>query len=147
MSVLTWPRSTWPCSTRSSRRPGGGDQDVDAAIQRRDLAVLLDAAVENRLPDRRVLAVFGETLVNLNRQLARRGEHERANLPPATVDAARLATEPVQNRQCKCGRLAGSGLSTAENISPFQDRGNRGGLNLGGGLVPACLYRTQQRFG
>ena len=54
--------------------------------------------------------------MNLNGQFPRRGENERADLASATVDLARLISQPVQDGQSECGRLAGSGLSTAENV-------------------------------
>ena len=57
------------------------------------------------------------------------------------------AAKPLQGRQGKGGRLAGSGLGTAQHVAAFQDGRNRGGLDLGGGGIAFPAHGAEQRLG
>ncbi len=50
---------------------GRGDEDVDAAVQRLNLAVLADAAEDDGVREAQVLAVMVEALADLRGELAR----------------------------------------------------------------------------
>ncbi len=56
-----------------------GDDDVDAVAERVPLLALADAAVDGRDAEAGVLAVLGGRLGDLDRQLARRRDDERAD--------------------------------------------------------------------
>ena len=116
-------------------------------VQGADLRRLAHAAVNRGLPHGGIAAVGLETLADLQCQFARRREHQRADLPSAPVDAALDPAESLQGGQSERGRLAGSGLRTAQHVASFEDRRNGGGLNLGGGGVALRANGAQERLG
>ena len=63
------------------------DQDLDAAPQRRDLRIHRHAAEDLRAPQRDVLAVVADALLDLRRELARRREDQRAHRMAGRRDA------------------------------------------------------------
>ena len=68
-----------------------GDENIDAVLERPRLRILAHAAVNDRLPQRGVLAVGAETFADLAGQLAGRREDERA-------DAASVAFRRIARR-------------------------------------------------
>ena len=80
------PRAMW-----SSARPGRGDDDVDAAVQRPQLPADRLPAVDRQHPGAQVLAVAVERLGDLHGQLAGGHQHQRH----------RVAARPVR-RACRC---------------------------------------------
>ena len=95
-----------------------GDQDIHAVVQGADLGRLAHAAIDRGLPHGRIAAIGLETLADLQRQLARRGEHQRADLASAPIHAALGPAEPLQGGQSERGRLAGSGLRQPSTSRP-----------------------------
>ena len=66
-------------------------------------------------------AIGGEAVADLGRQLARRGEHQRAaRLRPGAPDVGRQA---VQDRQRERRRLAGTGLGAAQEVAAGKKMG------------------------
>ena len=72
---------------------GRGDEDVDAATERLLLRAIADAAEDRRAREPRVTSELLPVLVDLRRQLARRGEDEGAR------GSARASEEALQDRQ------------------------------------------------
>ena len=68
-----------------------GDEDVDAVLQRLLLRVLADAAEDHRRAQRQVRAVGREALADLRGELARRREHEAADVAVAACRGAMCA--------------------------------------------------------
>ena len=104
-----------------------GDQDVDAARHDPLLAAHVDAAEDDGGGQPQVAAVGLEALLDLARQLARRGQDQ----DPAAVRRGRPAVggEAVQDRQRERRGLAGAGLGDAQEVAAFQDVGDRLGLD------------------
>jgi hypothetical protein len=102
----------------------GGDDHVNAAPERVFLGPHPDAADHRRPGDRGVDRQVGEVLEDLERQLARRRQHQRAGGPARTID------ELVHDRQQERGRLAAPGHRRREDVAPLEGRGN--GLRLDG---------------
>ena len=96
---------------------GSGDEDIDAAAHGGDLGVLADAAVDHGLAEADVLAVGGEALGDLHRELAGRGEDEGAGA--LRFRRARVLVESVEDRQREAGSLAGAGLGATEEVAAF----------------------------
>ncbi|MNC86857.1 hypothetical protein D3C83_25430 [compost metagenome] len=61
---------------------GGGDENIDAAPQRLDLRIDADAAIDERRPQWKVLAVDAHALLDLRREFAGRREDQRPNRMP-----------------------------------------------------------------
>ncbi len=71
-----------------------------------------------------------ERLRDLQRELARRREHERARpRPAATGERGIHAGEAFEHRNRECGGLAGAGLRASDHVAAFEDRPDRLGLN------------------
>src|SRR5690606_16362149 len=101
---------------------GARDDDVGAASQRDDLGLEAHTAVHGRAPQAGVPTEFGELVVDLLGELARRGDHEGADLPLAL---ALPAPEALEDGQHEGRRLAGAGLSQAQYVPAGQGRGYR----------------------
>ena len=67
--ISTLDRSSRPWPARSSRRPGGGGENVHPPLELVHLGGLAHPAEDHRLGEGQVLAVGVEVLVNLNGQL------------------------------------------------------------------------------
>ncbi len=96
---------------------GAGDDDVDAVLEGRDLAVLVDAA-----EDRGGLQSVGrgerlEGRVDLRRELAGRGEHETEDAAGAARSAGQRTAEARGHRDREGERLARAGLAAAEHVA------------------------------
>jgi hypothetical protein len=106
---------------------GRGDDDVDPAAQRIDLRLHADAAVDARRFHLGVLAVGAHALLDLERELARRGDDQHADL---LRDRGALRKE-LQDGQHKARGFPGAGLRGAEQVAACEDY--RDGLRLDGG--------------
>src|SRR4051794_2930526 len=96
---------------------GGRDEDVRAGR----LALLLgdaDAAVGDRHLERAGVRQRAQLLDDLDRELARRGEHEGRRTGRG------VGLEQVHHRDAEGQRLAGSGRRLGEHVAPVQDVGD-----------------------
>jgi len=103
--------------------PRGADDDLGAARQLAQLHHHALPAVDRQhveVPE--VVGVLGEGLGDLDRQFARRGEHEHLRSRVGEIDAR-------QHRQRERGSLAGTGLGLAEDVAACEQLRNAGGLN------------------
>src|SRR5690606_20009652 len=100
------------------------------------------------------LAVGGEALGDLQRELTRGGEDEAAGPlgrsgPPLRL---RLRTgrgglmEAVEDRQGERGGLTRAGLGAAEHVPPLKGVGDGAGLNGGGGVIAFSGDGTEDRL-
>ena len=104
-------------------RPGGSDDDVHAAPQRRELhPVALTAVDGQHVHALHVCGVLLERLAHLQRELARRGEHERLRGLLRHVEA-------VEDRQRERRGLARAGLRESHDVAAGEQRGDRRGLD------------------
>ncbi|CAB4567660.1 unannotated protein [freshwater metagenome] len=109
---------------------GRRDDDVHAFFQGGDLTVLRDATKDDR-----GLQLVGrsqrlESRVNLRRELASRRKNQSDGMPRATTTARQGCSQSCRHRDAERKRLARTGLSTTENVSPGQ--GVRKGVDLNG---------------
>ena len=117
----------------------GADDDLGAA---RELAQLhhhaLAAVDRQHVEVLQVVGVLGEGFGDLDRELARRREHQHLRAGVGEVDAR-------QHRQCERGGLAGAGLRLAEDVVAGEQLRDAGGLDRRGRLVADVGERGQQR--
>ena len=117
-----------------------GDDDVDAATQRVDLRREADAAIDGGRTDAAVGAVDADALLDLERELAGRGEDEGADRSARLARIDRLVgAEQLEHRQHECRRLAGAGLGAGHEVTAGQDERDR--LVLDGGGLGVALVR------
>ena len=95
------------------RAAGRGDDDVDAALQRLELADDRRAAVDRQRPDPEAAAVAVDGLGDLRRQLARRDQDQRARR------RAGLAPRP---RRCSSGSANAAVLPVPVAAWPSRSR-------------------------
>ena len=120
-------------------------QDVDAAAQRVDLRLHADAAEDHGGTQCKVPAVGAHILVDLRRELARRGDDQRADgMARRRMAVVCARGEALQHRQREPGGLAGAGLRGAEQVAAAQYDRNRLRLNGGGPRVALLGDRAQQ---
>src|SRR3954447_17616175 len=62
-------------------------------------------------------AISAHALLNLRCQFARRREDQRANRATRRVASCMTCRQQLQQRQCKSGSLAGTGLRAGKNIA------------------------------
>ena len=119
--------------------------DVDAARQRGDLGTLRDATEDDRLAEAETGAVGAEIVVDLNRELARRRQHQCART--TRTGPFRVTGKLLQDGKRERGRLAGARLRDAEQI--FAGEQMRDGLllNRGRNGVAFGSQRTQNGLG
>ena len=122
-----------------------GDDDVDAVFERRDLAVLADAA-----EDRRGLEAVGgcqglERRVDLRREFTGRGEHEAQDAAGAARAAREGAAEARGHRDREGEGLARAGLAAAEHVAPGEGVGQ--GVDLDGEGVGLAIFRKNVEQG
>ena len=113
-----------PCRMWSSRRPGRGDDDVDAALERALLRERADAAEHRHRSDTGVAAEADEVLVDLRGELARGRQHEGAR-----GAGRRRRHQALQQRQHEGGGLAAAGHGAGEHVAAEQRRRHRLGLD------------------
>jgi hypothetical protein len=104
-----------------------------------DNAAEHDGEVELRVPP-----VGGKRLVHLERELARRREHEGSRL---TRPRARSAAQPIDHRKSERGGLAGSGLGAAEEITARENGADRFLLDARRGFVALGRNGTEDGLG
>ena len=127
---------------------GGGDQDVDAAVDELVLVLEADAADEERHGELDVRGVFLELLGHLGGELAGRGEHEAAR----HAGAGAALGEVGDHRQHEGAGLAGAGLGDAEDVAAFERVRDGLDLDRGGGDVAGVGHglkdpRVQREIG
>ena len=127
---------------QASRR---GDEDLDAAAHDRQLLLDVDAAVDDRRAQVRVLAVGAEGLLDLHRELAGRREDQRAHRMPRRRRAGvRHRRELLQDRQREAGGLAGAGLGAAHHVLAGENDGDRLHLDRRGRRIAGFGHGPQQ---
>ena len=122
---------------------GSCDEHIGSA---RNLEILVaegDAPDQQRHRELVVDAVFGESFLDLRRELPRRLHDERAR--HARPGATRL--QHGQHRQGEGCRLSGAGLGDAEDIAPLEDVRDGLGLDRGGDGIAGLLDRAAYGVG
>ena len=120
-----------------------GDEHVHAALQRGRLRGLAHAAEHDGVLERQAASVLFKAFEDLQRQLPRGGEHQRAHRPPAVRQI--LRGQPLQHRHSEGGRFARARLRAAEQIAALQHGRDGRLLDGGGGLITGRLERFQNR--
>ncbi len=100
-----------------------GDHDLRTLAQPADLLVEADAAVDGGRHDRPLPTIGSDALLDLQRELTRRGEHEHTDRATAVAVAVALV-EVLEDGQHECGRLAGARLGAREQVATGKDMGN-----------------------
>ncbi len=122
---------------------GGGDQDVEAAVQRLVLRTVLDAAVDGGDRQAHALGIDLEAVGDLRSQFARRRQDEATHALGGRNDA--VGQDVLQDRQGEGRRLAGAGLGDAQQVMAGQQVRNGLGLDRGRGLIAFTLEGHQDR--
>src|SRR6185437_10691208 len=125
--------------------PWGGDEDIDAGLQRLHLVVLVDAAEDDRRGQGQLPPVSGETLADLAGKLTRRRQDERPRRSRHPL--RRFEREAVEDGEGKRGGLAGPGLRDAEQVFAFREEGDSLRLNRRRLQIVFGLQRTLQGLG
>jgi hypothetical protein len=131
---------------------GGRDDDVGALLQQLALLVVIDAAVDQRELQAQFAAELDRVLVDLDRQLAGRGQDQRARVLGLAVGQRRLGQQAVDHRDQERQRLAGAGLRLASDVAAGQgqrqgQRLDRRGARESGGLQAGQEARVQVERG
>ncbi len=121
---------------------GGGDQDVEAAVQRLVLRAVLDAAVDGGDLQAHALGIGLEAVGDLRRQFARRRQDEAAHGLRRRNDA--VGQDVLQDRQGEGRRLAGAGLGDAQQVMAGQQVRNGLGLDRGGVDIALAIEGQQK---
>ncbi len=127
---------------------GRADHDVDAALERADLAVLRHAAVDLRGEEADALRDGLHGAVDLQGELAGGGEDERAGLAAHLALAARLARlgperhEALDRGGAEGDGLARAGLAAAEDVAALEHDRDRRGLDRERRLGAEVLQRA-----
>ena len=122
------------------QRPAGGrDDDVDAGLQRPQLADDRGAAVDREHPGAEVAAVAVQGLRHLDGELAGGHEDEADRCALGAVRG-----EHLEDRQGEGRGLAGAGGGLAEQVAPGHQRRDRLLLDRRGLLVAEAGQRLQQ---
>ena len=116
----------------------GGDDHVDAAAEGVLLRPHADAAIDRRAGEGSVHREVAQMLVDLRRELAGRGEDQRAR------DAALLAHQPVEDRQQEGRALAAAGHRAGEDVAALEGRRDRVVLDRGGAGEAQRLHALEQ---
>ena len=118
------------------RRPGRGDDHVDALAQLGHLAVDVGAAVDGDGAQPERLGQRRQHVVHLHGQLAGRQQDERQRSGraggPARVLRIPRRLGPLQERHAEGQGLARAGLGLAAHVAPGQGVGDGQGLNWKG---------------
>ncbi len=122
--------------------PRCSHHNIHPATQGPNLVFHTDAAVHRQCTQLHKTSVFLDTLFNLYRQFPRRRQNQR---PYALLSSLIFMAEPVQNRQHKRRRLAGTRLGTANKIPACKNSGNCFGLNFGRSRVAGGKDTLHQR--
>ena len=99
----TWDRSIVPLAGVVEQAAGRRDDDPGAGAEGADLRLEADAAVDRGRADPAVGAVGPDALLDLERELAGRGEDEGADRRPRGVAAVRASRCPARRADCQPG--------------------------------------------
>ena len=121
----------------------GGDEDVDALLERFDLVAHLHAADQQRHRKAVVLAILHEILGDLGGELAGRLEDQAAR----HAGAGAAFGKDVDHRQHEAGGLAGPGLSDTDQVAAHQCAGDDALLDRGGRVIAAVGDSFKQLVG
>ena len=122
-----------------------GDEHFDAALEFGDLRAHVGAAVHAGGADRQVLGVGLEALLHLDREFARRCEHQHAHRVLRGRGAARgHRRKPLQRGQRKGAGLAGARLRAGHEVAPCEDDGDRLLLDRGRLRVAEIVDRLEE---
>jgi len=92
-------------------------------------------AVDAGAAQRQVPAVITKTLLDLDREFARRRQDQHAHRVSRRRGArTRLRSEALQDRKRKCGGLAGAGLRAGHQVAALQHQRDRLGLYRAGSV-------------
>ena len=122
------------------------DQDVDARFERAPLLVVVDAAESEAEREARVLHEDLGVAMDLDRELARRREYERARRRARPSGGRRIAQQVGEEGDQECGRLAGAGLRLSRDVEPRKRLWQRGGLDRRASLEARVGDSTGDRF-
>ena len=125
-----------------------GNQDIDAALQLRDLRIDADSAIDDHRGLLRVFAVDAHAFFDLRGELAGGGQDQRADGLAASDDPGCGASgKTLENGQHESGRLAGAGLRAGEQIAAREHRGDRLRLDRGRRRVSVFGDRADEFLG
>jgi hypothetical protein len=113
------------------------DHDVHTTAQRRLLRLVRDTTEDRCHLDARATRVLPHALLHLQRQLARRREHQRAR-------ALRPVQQATDQRQCERRRLAGSRLGKPDDVGAAQRERDGLALNRRRVFVASGDHRREQ---
>nr|RZI34941.1 hypothetical protein BJQ95_02686 [Cryobacterium sp. SO1] len=102
---------------------GAGHDDVDAGLERGDLAVLRDAAEDGGGVQAVGLGKRGERCGDLGGQLAGRCEDQAERAARAALAAGELAAEAGHHRDGEREGLSGAGLTAAQDVAALEGVG------------------------
>ncbi len=126
---------------------GRGNQNLDASAHSGFLLLDVHAAENDGRANAGVFGVGFDGFLNLDRQLARGGEHERADrVACGRRGAVGVLNDPVEDRQRESGGFAGAGLRAAHHVEAGEHDRNRLRLNRRGLGVARFGDRTQDGF-
>ena len=108
---------------------GRRDQHVEARLKRADLSAMRHAAEHDRDLQPKPVGQVAEALGDLACEFTRRAQHEHARA--ASRRWAPVGGDPVEDRQGEGRRLAGAGLSDANEIPALHQRRDCLELNRG----------------
>ena len=121
----------------------GGDEHVDASLQRPHLVVLADASVDNGVSQLESATVRHEAFMDLGGEFTRRAQDQCSRgttLGTTSIPSVMTAGcggcrslglgEPVQDWKCECTGLPGAGLRGPKDIASFECGWNRTSLDL-----------------
>ncbi len=139
---------------------GGGDEDVDARLQRLELRVDVDAAEHHHRGERQVLAVGFDRLLDLRGEFARRHQDQAARAARFGLDGA--GGQQVQDRQGETGSFSSPCLRGGEQVTAGEhlrnglclDRSGRGVAGVGDGTqngvcqreASECVFSSHANF-
>lgn len=123
----------------------GGDDHVHALLQQLALLVVVHPAVDQRKAQAQVGAELDSILVDLDRQLAGRGQDQRARVFRLAVGQRRAVQQAVHHRHQERQRLAGAGLGLACDIAARQRDRQGQCLDRGTAGEPGALQPGDQR--
>ena len=108
---------------------GCRDQHIEAGLKRAYLSAMRHAAEHDRDLQAKSIGQVAEALGDLAREFTRRAQHEHARA--ASGRRAPVGDDPVEDRQGEGRRLAGPGLSDANEIPALHQRRDCLELNWG----------------
>src|SRR5690625_1528855 len=125
----------------------GGNNDIQPAPERLQLAVHADTAKNGVTAQRQLLAAGAQAVVHLGGQFAGGRQNQRPRMPLARAlfRTRAFRKQALQQRQRKGRGFAGARRRAGQQITALQGRRNGFGLNRRGRLVSLGLERAQQR--